>query len=298
MISPSCPARRSAPGCSTASAARSATTLRSGCRCSGSIIAIRRASTGPDRGGPEHAGNPLHRRHHRRSRGIQSGRRGPALRGRDRRGHPRLCADPRHRRRSDPPPASPGGRRSLQPPVRPRHSRPLITGAPFMPSTLSVTAVLAVALAAGPALAQGIPVFDATNTAQAIQQVQQGVQQLQQLKAQLDQAQQLYGSLNQISNIGDVAQLLGNPTLRQYLPPEFSQLQGVLTANTANDYLNLAGRAATLYDQSSVKPGDDYYNTELARIGTRSAGETSLAQQIYDSANSRLQGLQELQAKG
>jgi type IV secretion system protein VirB5 len=166
-----------------------------------------------------------------------------------------------------------------------------------MPSTLPVTVALAVALAAGPALAQGIPVFDATNTAQAIQQVQQGVQQLEQLKAQLDQAQQLYGSLNQISNIGDVAQLLGNPTLRQYLPPEFSQLQGVLTANTANDYLNLAGRAATLYDQSSVKPGDDYYNQELARIGTRSAGEASLAQQIYDAANSRLQGLQELQAK-
>jgi type IV secretion system protein VirB5 len=167
----------------------------------------------------------------------------------------------------------------------------------FFAVVLAATLVAPLGVDPPLALAQGIPVFDASNTAQAIQQVQQGVQQLQQLKAQLDQAQQLYQSLNQISNVGDIAQLLGNPTLRQYLPPEFSQLQGVLTASTTDDYLNLAGRAASLYDQNSVKPGDDYYNQELARIGTRSAGETSLAQQIYDAANARLQGLQQLQAK-
>ncbi|MGL4964743.1 MAG: P-type DNA transfer protein VirB5 [Inquilinus sp.] len=166
-----------------------------------------------------------------------------------------------------------------------------------MPSKRSAAVLLVAVLAAGPALAQGIPVFDASNTAQAIEQVRQGVQQLRQLQAQVTQAQQLYQSLNQISNIGDVAPLLGNPTLRQYLPPEFSQLQGVLTANTTDDYLNLADRAADLYDQNSVKSADDYYRQELARIGTRSAGETSLAQQIYDAANERLQGLQQLQAK-
>lgn len=164
---------------------------------------------------------------------------------------------------------------------------------------IALATALAAPLAITPpaARAQGIPVIDTTSIAQQIEQVRQGVQQLESLKSQLTQAQQLYSSLNQISDIGDIATLLNNPTLRQYLPPKFSQLQGVFTANSADDYLNLASRASSLYDQNSVKPGDDYYNQELARIGTRSAGQSSLAQQIYDAANDRLSGLVQLQAK-
>ena len=72
----------------------------------------------------------------------------------------------------------------------------------------------------------GIPVIDAANLAQAVQQVTAWAQQYQQMVQQIGQLQQQYQNLNGIRNMGS---LVNNPTARQYLPADYQTIlsQGV-----------------------------------------------------------------------
>ncbi len=66
-------------------------------------------------------------------------------------------------------------------------------------------------LAAG----QGIPVIDQSAIAKQIESITQLKSQLDTLNQQLQQAQQLYVSLNKITNMADVANLLNDPSIRR-----------------------------------------------------------------------------------
>jgi len=72
----------------------------------------------------------------------------------------------------------------------------------------------------------GIPVIDAANLAQAVQQVTAWAQQYQQMVQQIEQLQQQYQNLNGVRNMGS---LVNNPTARQYLPADYQTVlsQGV-----------------------------------------------------------------------
>lgn len=69
--------------------------------------------------------------------------------------------------------------------------------------------------------AQGIPVIDQSAIAKQIESITQLKSQLDALNQQLQQAQQLYGSLNKLTNMADVASLLNDPAIRKALPGTF-----------------------------------------------------------------------------
>ncbi|HPH05742.1 MAG TPA: type IV secretion system protein, partial [Methylotenera sp.] len=97
----------------------------------------------------------------------------------------------------------------------------------------------------------GIPVIDATNLAQQIQQVAAWGQQFQQMQQQYQQLQTTFNSLN---GIRGMASLVNNPALRKYLPADY---QSILN----NGYGNWASirSAAKLMgiENTSLNPNSD-----------------------------------------
>lgn len=80
---------------------------------------------------------------------------------------------------------------------------------------------LAVGIAAGSPTYAGIPVIDAANLAQAIQQVTAWAQQYQQMVDQIQQLQQAYSNLNGVRNMGT---LVNDPVSRKYLPDDYQTI--------------------------------------------------------------------------
>ena len=143
-----------------------------------------------------------------------------------------------------------------------------------------------------PAAAQ-IPVIDPAAIAKQIEQIAELRTQIETAKDQLTQLQSLHGSLNKLTNMGDIAALLSNPAVRQALPKDFGQLEAALKGQGAGA---LGSRAETYARENEVyaRTGDDFYATESRRAQLANAGQTSLAQQVYEAASRRMDGLDEL----
>ena len=143
-----------------------------------------------------------------------------------------------------------------------------------------------------PAAAQ-IPVIDATGIAKQIEQIAELRNQLETAKTQLTQLQSLHGSLNKLTNMGDIAALLSNPAVRQALPKDFGQLEAALKGQGAGA---LGTRAETYRQENEVyaRAGDDFYAAETRRTQLATAGQVSIAQQVYEAASKRMDGLDEL----
>lgn len=150
-------------------------------------------------------------------------------------------------------------------------------------------ALLTLALPAG---AQ-IPVIDAAGIAKQIEQLVQLRNQLETAKNQLTQLQSLHGSLNKMTNMGDIAALLSNPAVRNALPKDFSQLEKALTGQGSGQ---LGSRADGYVRDNEVytRTGDDFYASETRRTQKANAGQVSVAQQVYEAASRRMDGLDEL----
>ncbi|MBB2784911.1 UNVERIFIED_ORG: type IV secretion system protein VirB5 [Rhizobium esperanzae] len=159
---------------------------------------------------------------------------------------------------------------------------------------LSVSAaLLASAMLAS---AQGIPVIDQTSIAKQIESITQLKSQLDALNQQLQQAQQLYGSLNKITNMADIASLLNDPSIRKALPQDFNAIEGLFKGSGSGVFGNSASKF--LQDNSTYRTdADDFYAQELSRIQNQNAGQMSLGQQIYDAATKRIDGIDELRQK-
>ncbi|ACP22482.1 VirB5 type IV secretion protein (plasmid) [Sinorhizobium fredii NGR234] len=154
-------------------------------------------------------------------------------------------------------------------------------------------ALAAFLLLAAPAAGQGIPVIDQTAIAKQIESIAELKSQLDTLRQQLDQAQRLYGSLNKLTNMADVANLLNDPTIRQALPADFGQVADLFRGSGAGA---LGGSQAKFLEENSTyqTSANDFYAEELSRLQNINAGQLSLGQQIYDTATKRIDGIDEL----
>ncbi len=96
----------------------------------------------------------------------------------------------------------------------------------------------------------GIPVIDAANLAQAIQEVLAWGQQYQQMVQQIQQMQQQYNSLTGARGLGDI---LNNPLLQQVVP-----------ANAATVYngINTGGYAGLTSAAQALRNASKQYNCE------------------------------------
>ncbi|WP_092586485.1 P-type DNA transfer protein VirB5 [Rhizobium mongolense] len=148
-------------------------------------------------------------------------------------------------------------------------------------------------LSAAMASAQGIPVIDRTAVVKQIESITQLKSQLDTLNQQLQQAEQLYGSLNKITNMADVASLLNDPSIRKALPRDFSAVEGLFKGSGTGVFGNSASKF--LESNSNYRTdANDFYAQELSRVQKQNAGQMSLGQQIYDAATKRIEGIDQL----
>lgn len=148
-------------------------------------------------------------------------------------------------------------------------------------------------LSAQLAQAQGIPVIDQTAIAKHIESIAQLKSQLDALNQQITQAEQLFGSLNKLTNMADVASVLKDPAIRKALPENFSAIEGLINGNGSGVF----GEATSRFLESNSTyqtSANDFYAQELSRLQQRNAGQMSLGQQIYDAATKRIDGIDQL----
>lgn len=151
----------------------------------------------------------------------------------------------------------------------------------------------AMAVSAGPAKAQEIPVIDQASILKQIESIAQLKVQLETLNQQLSQARQLYDSLNKLTDMADVATVLNKPAVRRALPKDFVSIQDLFTGAGSGALAQSAQQFLTenAIDQSDP---DAFYARELQRMQKRNAGQLSLGRQIYDAASRRIDGIDEL----
>ena len=151
-------------------------------------------------------------------------------------------------------------------------------------------------LSAGGAAGQGIPVIDQTAILKQIESIAQLKSQLDALHQQIEQAQQLYGSLNKLTDMADVASVLNDPSVRKALPSDFAAIEGLLKGEGTGVFKDSASKF--LEGNSTYRTdADDFYAKELARVQNKNAGQMSLGQQIYDAATKRFDGIDQLREK-
>ena len=135
-----------------------------------------------------------------------------------------------------------------------------------MHSLLKVAAAVVIALGAGSARAQGIPVIDVANLVQTVQQV---VNDITQISTQVQQITQLQNQLNSINGIRNLGNVFNNPMLRNYVPPEaYTYLNAINTSG----YSGLNATARTLRDAGMV------YNCMDLAGAARTSCQAALAQ--------------------
>ena len=135
-----------------------------------------------------------------------------------------------------------------------------------MHSLLKVAAAVVIALGAGSARAQGIPVIDVANLVQTVQQV---VNDITQINNQVQQITQLQNQLNSINGIRNLGNVFNSPMLRNYVPPEaYTYLNAINTSG----YSGLNATARTLRDAGMV------YNCMDLAGAARTSCQAALAQ--------------------
>ena len=131
---------------------------------------------------------------------------------------------------------------------------------------IAAASLIVSALGAGSARAQGIPVIDAANLIQSIQQVLDGVTSI---ENQVQQIRQLENQLRSINGMRSLGQVFNNPLLHNYVPAE---AYTVVNAVDTRGYSGLRGTAKALRDANMI------YNC-LDRTGDdRTSCQASLAQ--------------------
>jgi type IV secretion system protein VirB5 len=136
-------------------------------------------------------------------------------------------------------------------------------------------------------------VIDQAAIAKQIESIIQLKSQLDALSRQIQQAEQLYGSLNKLTNMADIAGVLNDPAIRKALPEDFSTIERLLKGSGSGALGDAASKF--LSDNSTYKTSaNDFYAQELSRVQNRNAGQMSLGQQIYDAATKRIDGIDQL----
>ncbi|WP_416799138.1 P-type DNA transfer protein VirB5 [Ciceribacter azotifigens] len=159
----------------------------------------------------------------------------------------------------------------------------------FHGEALAAALVLTASAAAG----QGIPVIDQTAIVKHIETIAELKSQLDALNQQIEQAQQLYGSLNKLTDMADVAGVLNDPAIRKALPEDFGAIEELFNGNGTGVFSDTASKFVET-NSTYRTSADDFYAQELTRIQNRNAGQMSLGQQIYDAVTRRIDGIDQL----
>ena len=125
-------------------------------------------------------------------------------------------------------------------------------------------AAISVASAACPA--QGIPVIDAANLAQTVQQVVNDITKINNQVQQIGQLQSQLASMNGVRGLGTI---LDNPLLRNYVP---EKAYALVNSVDTSGYAGLGGTAKALRDAGMV------YNCADMAGAARTACQAALAQ--------------------
>lgn len=151
--------------------------------------------------------------------------------------------------------------------------------------------VLASVFAPDRARAQGIPVIDAANLIQTIQQVMNDITAINNQVQQIVQMQEQLRSISGVRNLGDV---FNNPQLQNYVPAEaFTLIDAVNTSG----YSGLNGTAKALRDRHMVyncldRSGDD--QTRCQATLAQPYQQKGMLQDAMKSAAGRLTQIQSL----
>ena len=170
--------------------------------------------------------------------------------------------------------------------------------------------IVAGTLSAGPARAQGIPVIDAANLVQTVQQV---INDITQISNQVQQITQLRSHLTSINGLRNLGNVFNNPALRNYVPPEaYTFLNAVNTsgytglnttaralrdAGMVYNCLDLSGAARTSCQAALAQP---YQHKGLLQDAmTSAAGRLSQIQSLMGQINATTdqKSVQEIQAR-
>ncbi len=135
-----------------------------------------------------------------------------------------------------------------------------------MSALVRLFSAVAIALASAACPAQGIPVIDAANLVQTVQQVVNDITKINNQVQQISQLQNQLASMNGIRGLGTI---LDNPLLRNYVP---AQAYTLVNAVDTSGYAGLGSTAKALRDAAMV------YNCGDLEGAARTACQAALAQ--------------------
>jgi type IV secretion system protein VirB5 len=161
-----------------------------------------------------------------------------------------------------------------------------------------LTRLIAIMLTTSTAQAQGTPVIDISAIIHQLEQLAEMRNQLTALNQQITQAQQLYASVNQLTNMGDIAAALNNPAIRRALPSDFASAERALMGTGGGSFGTNASAERTANEVYTRPLGDnDFYAAEVKRAQNANAGQISVGQGMYEAATKRIDGLEELRVQ-
>jgi type IV secretion system protein VirB5 len=145
-------------------------------------------------------------------------------------------------------------------------------------------------IAGAQAQAQGIPVIDSSNLAQAIAQLQAWAKQYEQMRQNISVLEQQYNSISGIRNMGD---LINNQTIRHYLPDDANTLLSDSPASSLSSSINFLRDAAKIVGIEDTKINKDSITGKaLTGVQDLNAMIQAAAAASYDRASKRFEELQ------
>ena len=149
------------------------------------------------------------------------------------------------------------------------------------------TFAVVLALSMGHAAHAGIPVIDAANLVQAVQQVMAWAQQYGQMVQQLQQMQQQYQNMSGARGMGS---LVNNAAGRQYLPADY---QTILSGGVGQ--WAAIRNAARMFDASSTSLSASSDSAQrFQQVATQAAINRAGAEQAYSNSSARFADIQVL----
>ena len=156
-----------------------------------------------------------------------------------------------------------------------------------------------------PAAAQGIPVHDALQYVQMINQVTNSGTQITKAIEQIEKLETTYESFSHITNAAGIASLLNNSAVRNLLPAEVTSMATLLSGNPsatgalgtlAKQYQRQYALPATAADGTTYSGGvNDAYASYLNAVNGGAANMMALGSNTLAISNQRTSGLSDLQ---
>jgi len=156
-------------------------------------------------------------------------------------------------------------------------------------------------VAASPAVAQGIPVFDSSTYLQTLSTVTNTVKMVEQGKQQISTATNQLQSLQKLTNVNGIASNLFNPTTRNILPNTTMDASTLLGGDLTK-IGSLGTLASSIQSRYSITPSsssssDAAYNQALRDATGSAAATAAFGENTLSLTQTRMQGLDQLRAQ-